>query len=246
MGFVLLLKQSLYTMLDLEPLSACTQSDQYETANVRLRYGRDCVRVDALFNLSESQDDGLTLCGDLRLAINAGKGMKDGKMRIKSSVGAGAGVHMEGGELIVFGDVGKNACVEMQNGFVRICGSADNGFAREVRRGILIVEGKTYGETCTGLRGGTVILFGGVEDENLLANGMHRGTILLPGGSTSPAGFFRAANVDVVFLRLLFRLVEKRGVSLPACRDDGVFTRWIGDASGLCKGEIFIPAGVTE
>jgi formylmethanofuran dehydrogenase subunit C len=153
---------------------------------------------------------------------------------------------MGGGELTIFGDAGKNACVEMQNGFVRICGNVDSGFAREVRRGMLIVEGKAHGETCVGLRGGTVILLGGAEDENLLANGMHRGTILLPGGAAAPDGFVRAADVDIVFLRLLFRLLEKHGASLPSDWDGGVFTRWVGDAAGLGKGETFIPAEVVQ
>lgn len=246
MGIVLRLKQPLYTLLDLEPLSACAQSGKDEIANVQLRYGRDCVRLDALFDLSETQDSGLTLCGDLRMAINAGRGMQRGTMRIRSSIGAGAGAHMEGGELTIFGDAGKNACAEMQNGFARICGNAENGFAREVRRGMLIVEGKAYGETCAGFRGGTAILLGGVEDENLLANGMYRGTVLLPNGAVAPDGFACAAAVDIVFLRLLFRLLEKHDVSLPTDWDGGVFTRWIGDAAGLGKGEIFIPAEVPE
>ena len=246
MGFVLTLKKPLYTLLDLELLSACTQSDKAEIAGVKLRYGRDCVRVDALFDLSEMTEDGLTLRGDLRLANNAGKGMRSGTMCVKSSVGAGAGAYMEGGELTIFGDAGKNACVEMQNGFVRIYGNVDSGFAGEVRRGMLIVEGKAYGEACTGFRGGTVILIGGVEDQNRLANGMHRGTILLPGGADAPDGFVRTSDVDIVFLRLLFRLLDEHGVSLPSDWDGGVSTRWIGDAAGLGKGEIFIPVEVAE
>ncbi len=244
MGFVLTLKQPLHTLLDLEPLSGCTQSGKDEIAGVSLRYGRDCVRTDALFKRSETADDGLTLTGDLLLAVNAGAGMRSGKMTVESSVGAGAGARMEDGELTIRGDAGKNACASMQNGFVRICGNVDGGFAQDVRRGMLIVEGKADGEACAGFRGGTAVLLGGVADETLLARGMHRGTILLPKGAAAPKGFSRAADVDLVFLRLLFRLLGERGVSLPDGWAGGVFTRWAGDAAGLGKGELFIPAEV--
>jgi len=244
MGFVLTLKQPLHTLLDLEPLSACTQSGKNETAGVRLRYGRACVRADELFALSETTDDTLTLCGDLRFAINAGAGMQQGTMIVQSSVGAGAGARMEGGELTICGDAGKNACAELQDGFVRICGNVDDGFAREVRRGMLVVEGMAHGEVCRGFRGGTAILIGGAENANLLARGMHRGTVLLPNGATAPDGFSRAADVDLVFLQLLFRQLRAHGVALPEGWSGGMFTRWVGDAAGLGKGELFVPAEV--
>lgn len=241
MGIQLSLRQPLHTLLDLEALSAFAQSCGGEVARVRLRYGKNCVSADSLFELSETNADGLTLRGDLRRAINVGAGMQSGSIIAESSVGAGAGARMEGGELTIFGDAGKNVCAQMQNGFVRICGDVEDGFAREVRRGMLVVEGKALGEACAGFRGGTVLLLGGAADESLLAHGMHRGTILLPEGASVPDGFAFAADVDLVFLRLLFRMLEARGVALPDGWTGGVFTRWTGDAAGLGKGELFIP-----
>lgn len=242
MGAKLTLKKPLSALLDLEPLSALVSAGAEEIAAVPLRCGAAVSPAGAFFDVRETAEEGLVLQGGLRPAIHAGAGMQSGKMTVESSVGAGAGAHMGGGELVIRGDAGKDACAEMQDGFVRIFGNADGGFARGVRRGVLILRGRAEGEACTDFRGGTALLLGGVSDPEKLANGMSRGTVLLPKGAAAPGGFLRAADGDFVFLRLLFLLLESRGVSLPEGWPGGVFTRWSGDAAGLGKGELFIPA----
>ncbi len=240
MGTVLTLKKPLDTLLDLEPLSALTETDADAIAAVALRYGRHTPAAGELFEIKRTDKNGLTLRGDLRLAVNVGAGMEGGRIRAESSVGDGAGARMRGGELRVCGGAGRNACAELQNGFVLIEQNAADGLARCVRRGTIVVGGAAEGEVCAGLRGGTVLLLGGAADESRLARGMCRGTILLPAGTRAPDGFRLAADVDLVFLRLLFLRLRERGVSVPEGWNGGTFTRFVGDAAGLGKGELFV------
>lgn len=240
---ILTLKRPLETLLDLEPLSAFALVDADDIKRTDLRYGRSSVPVSELFEVSTEGKEGLTLRGDLRLAINAGAGMREGLIIVESSVGAGAGARMEGGKLTIRGSAGKNACREMQNGFVVIAGATDDGLAHSMRRGIVIVEGMAEGQTCAQMRGGTLLLTGGVAYPDQLARGMSRGMVILPSGASVPSGFAQAACVDLVFLRLLFCELMKRGVTVPEGWIGGVFTRFRGDAAGLGKGELFVFSG---
>ncbi|MEN6593733.1 MAG: hypothetical protein ABFC31_02120 [Clostridiaceae bacterium] len=240
MGAILTLKNPLETLLDLAPLSGLVCADSEELANAKLAYGRELVAAGELFTVSTSGEEGLTLKGDLRLCINAGAGLRSGKMTIESSVGANAAEGMLDGELIVRGSVGKNACREMQNGFVRIIGDAEGGLARGMRRGMIVVFGSAQGDVCAELRGGTVILLGGAGEPEQLARGLSRGTVILPGGAGIPSGFSRTASLDYPFLRLLFLELAQRDVTLPQGWIGGVFTRYRGDAVGLGKGELFV------
>ena len=240
MGVILMLKNPLETLLDLAPLSELVNADSEELANAKLAYGREFVFAVELFTAAPSSEEGLTLNGNLHLCINAGAGLREGKMTIASSVGASAGEGMLGGELIVHGSVGKNACREMHNGFVRIDGDAGEGLARGMRRGMIVVSGRAHGETCAALRGGTVLLLSGTDEPEQLARGLSRGTVILPKGACVPSGFSRAASLDYTFLRLLFLELEQRGEKLPLGWLGGVFTRYRGDAAGLGKGGIFV------
>ncbi len=240
MGAILTLKKQLETLLDLSPLSELVLAQTQELEKTKLAYGRETVSLSELFTITSSAEEGLTLNGELRLCINAGAGLRAGRMTIASSVGAGAGEGMLGGELIVRGSVGKNAFREMQNGFVRIFGDAESGLARGMRRGMIVVCGRARGEACAAMRGGTVLLLNGTDEPEQLARGLSRGTVILPKGAGVPSGFSRAASLDYTFLRLLFLQLEQRGEKLPQGWFGGVFTRYRGDAAGLGKGEIFV------
>lgn len=240
MGAILTLKKPLETLLDLSPLSELVLAQTQELEKTKLAYGRETVSITELFSAASSAEEGLTLNGELRLCINAGAGMRAGKMTVASSVGASAGEGMLGGELIVRGSVGKNACREMQNGFVRISGDAESGLARGMRRGMIVIYGRARGEACAAMRGGTVLLLNGTDEPEQLARGLSRGTVILPKGASVPSGFSRAASLDYTLLRLLFLELEQRGEKLPQGWQGGVFTRYRGDAAGLGKGEIFV------
>ncbi len=191
MGTILTLKKPLETLLDISPLSDLVLAQTQELEKIKLAYGRETVLITELFTVTPSIEEGLTLKGELRLCINAGAGMRQGKMTIVSSVGASAGESMTGGELIVQGSVGKNACREMQNGFVRIFGDAESGLARGMRRGMIVVCGRARGEACAEMRGGTVLLLNGTDEPEQLERGLSRGTVICPKARAFQAVFTR-------------------------------------------------------
>lgn len=239
MGMILTLKQSLNTLLDLEPLSAFAESAADGIGRAPLRIGGRLIPAGELFALKETADEGLTLRGELRLCVHTGAGMRGGRIRAESSVGAGAGARMEGGELEILGDAGKGACQNMLNGFVRIHGGAESGLAEGMRRGIVALEGRAGGAVGEKMRGGTVLLLGGAAEAEKIGRSLSRGTIVLPNDAEIPGGFARTASADYTFLRLLFLELRKKGVPVPAEWNGGAFTRYRGDAAGLGKGEVF-------
>jgi len=242
MGLILTLREPLTTLLDLEPLSALACAGAETVLDTKLQYGRFAVSAWDLFQLEPGCENGLILRGELRLAIHIGAGMRGGRIAVESSVGAGAGARMQDGELVIRGDAGMDACRDMQGGFVHIGGKAESGLMRDSRRGLVVLEGLAQGEICGGMRGGTALLLGDMKEDGNLARGLSRGTVILPKGAKVPAGFSRTADADLAFLRLLFCTLEKRGVCVPDGWVGGVFTRYCGDAAGLGKGELFVPA----
>lgn len=243
MGTILTLKQSLNTLLDLEPLSAIAAGGADGLERVPLRLGARFVPAGELFDREETPREGLTLRGGLRLCVHVGAGMRKGKLRAESSVGAGAGARIEGGELEILGGVGKSACQDMQNGFIHIHGGAESGLAEHMRRGMIALEGRAEGAVGERMRGGTILLLGGAAEAEKIGRSLARGTILLPSGAEIPSGFAKTASEDYAFLRLLFLELLEKGVPIPADWVGGTFTRYRGDAAGLGKGEVFAPAG---
>ena len=245
MGTIVTLKRPLDTLLDLEPLSAFADGGAGDVLRVPLRLGARMVPAEELFDFKDDEQDGLILCGDLRLCIHVGAGMRAGKLRAESDVGAGAGARMEDGELEILGGVGKGACRDMQNGFVHIHGGAESGLAEHMRRGIVALEGRALGAVGERMRGGTVLLFGGAAETAQIGRSLARGTIVLPRGAAIPDGFARTASGNYAFLRLLFLELLEKDVPVPTDWVGGDFTRFRGDAAGLGKGEVFAPAGET-
>lgn len=174
--------------------------------------------------------------------INAGAGMERGKITFNGSVGANAGKGMKDGMLVIEGDAGINACASMQGGLAVFRGAVDSGFGADMRRGIAVVYGEAKGDLCTDMLGGTAIFLGGLAEGSRLCTGMNRGTVILPSKELVPAGFQRAADVDIMFLRVLFRELAERGADIPESWMGRPFTRWRGDMAALGKGEILTPA----
>ena len=130
----------------------------------------------------------------------------------------------------------------MQGGLAIFRGDVESGFGADMRRGVAVVYGKAKGDLCTDMLGGTVLFLGGVEDKARLCAGMNRGTVILPSKDMVPDGFQPAADVDIMFLRVLFRELQARGAEIPEGWMGRPFTRWRGDMGALGKGEILTPA----
>lgn len=260
MGVCFTLREELHTFLDLSPFSpladACTgvisaradeSADARAAASVLLPYGRGAVRADALFAVCPCSAQGLVFRGDLRLGANLGQGLAAGTIRAEGNVGPNLGRAMTGGALFVSGDAGQNAFDAMQNGFGVVLGAARDGACRRMRRGAVVLAG-AGGKLGEEMRGGTLVLNallpqGANGAETTVGKGMDRGTIVLPAGETPLPGFAGAAQTSLPFLRLLFRLLAERGAPVEQSAGERAFTRYVGDAAALNKGEIFIPAG---
>ena len=149
---------------------------------------------------------------------------------------------MTDGVLCVKGPAGPYACKSMQGGLAVIEGNAATGLGESMRRGIIAVYGAARGDVLPDMLGGTVLLIGGLAPGARLCEGMNRGTVILPDEAQVPPYFKRAADVDLVFLRYLFRKLLAEGVRIPEEWLDRPFTRWRGDRAALGKGEILTPA----
>lgn len=193
-------------------------------------------------DITETECCGTVVEGVDETCINAGAYMEEGKLTFRGSVGANAGKGMKDGILIVEGDAGMSACASMQGGLAVFCGGVGNGFGKDMRRGIAVVYGKAEGDLCTDMLGGTAIFLGGVAEGARLCTNMNRGTVILPSKDAVPAGFQKAADVDIMFLRVLFNELKARGVEVPESWMGRPFTRWRGDMAALGKGEILTPA----
>lgn len=195
-----------------------------------------------VFEVSEAECCGTLVEGTDGAIINAGAYMKEGKITFSGSVGANAGKGMNEGTLVIEGDAGMNGCASMQGGLAVFHGNVDSGFGKDMRRGIAVVYGRAEGDLCTDMLGGTVIFLGGVAEDAMLCTNMNRGTVILPSKDMVPAGFQKAADVDIMFLRVLFNELRERGVEVPEGWMGHPFTRWRGDMAALGKGEILTPA----
>lgn len=174
--------------------------------------------------------------------VNAGKALAEGELIFRGNVGANAAKDMADGILRVEGSAGEYACANMQGGLAVFTGDVANGFGADMRRGIAVVYGQAHGNVLMDMLGGTAILLGGLAEDASLCLGMNRGTVILPSADLVPEGFQKAADVDIMFLRVLFRELADRGVNVPESWIGRPFTRWRGDMAALGKGEILTPA----
>ena len=192
--------------------------------------------------VSETDGDITVVEGCDATTVNAGKALACGEMVFRGDVGANAGKDMADGILRVEGSAGEYACANMQGGLAVFNGDVADGFGADMRRGIAVVYGKAHGNVLMDMLGGTALLLGGLADDAVLCLGMNRGTVILPSADLVPEGFQKAADVDTMFLRVLFRELADRGVKVPESWIGRPFTRWRGDMAALGKGEILTPA----
>ena len=192
--------------------------------------------------VSETDCDSIVVEGCDSSTVNAGKALACGEMVFRGDVGANAAKDMADGILRVEGSAGEYACANMQGGLAVFNGDVANGFGADMRRGIAVVYGKAHGNVMMDMLGGTALLLGGLAEDATLCLGMNRGTVILPSADLVPEGFQKAADVDTMFLRVLFRELADRGVNVPESWIGRPFTRWRGDMAALGKGEILTPA----
>ena len=177
------------------------------------------------------------------VGARAGLAMSGGRLIVQGAAGAGAATAMSGGELRIGGDAGEGLGGAlpgersgMSGGLVAVAGSAASGAGDRLRRGLIAIAGAVGPGCGTRMHAGTIVVGGRLDA--LAGAAMRRGSILGLGGCAELLpGFAESGIHDLVFQRLLARLLERSGLAELAQRLRPL-RRWQGDLAIDGKGEI--------
>jgi formylmethanofuran dehydrogenase subunit C len=263
------LKEGLGLPLEVEGLSPdiIGELSQDEIGKLPVFQGHHQYQLSDFFKVDGERSLSLELHGDLAQVKWIGKGMTCGSVVIHGNAGMHLGSAMKGGSIVVHGNTGDWLGAEMSGGLIRVHGNAGgqvgaayrgsrkgmksgviliNGMAgievgMRMRRGLICIMGKVGDFAGLQMLGGTLFLCGKVGIRT--GAWMSRGTI----AALRPIGllptFQYACVYEPVFLRLLFKQLRELGIPLNEPEWEGPVRRYIGDTSGLGKGEILICSG---
>jgi len=247
----------------LTPDVCCSLSNR-EIQELPAMLGKHPCRLGDFFEVEGERSRCLEIHGDLGKVKWIGRAMTDGSIRIHGNAGMHLGSAMTGGAIVVSGNAGDWLGAEMRGG--RICvrgnaggqvGAAYRGSRRGMRGGVIHIEGDAGLEVAMRMRRGMICIRGRVGDFAGLQ--MLGGTLLLCGKAGIRTGawmsrgtivaleplkllptFFYACTYEPVFLRLLANQLADSG--LPGLGEKWNYRvqRYIGDTSGLSKGEILV------
>ena len=195
-----------------------------------------------------------------------GRGMTQGSITVKGTVGAFLGQSLRGGVITVKGDAGpwagsgmRGGCIEilgnagdslgavylgeqygMRGGLILVMGNAGDRVGERMRRGTIVIQGDAGEYLGTNMLAGTIMVLG--RAGRYTGFGMKRGTILLMAKPTNmPSTFNNCGTFDLGFLRLLFSQLS--GISRrfrPMKELPSTAERFAGDLGSGGKGEILI------
>jgi formylmethanofuran dehydrogenase subunit C len=259
--------------LDLSPLVPGTLDGKSLRAigQLRLRCGRNRVRVRDLFDVCGADRRHLVFrracelfhsvgreMADGRIEVHGhaghytGRGMSGGKLRVQGHVGDYAAAGMRGGRLDVSGNAGDklgaalvDATHGMGDGLVRIGGNVGDCAGERMRRGTMLIHGNS-GDYCGHqMLAGTLIVLGAVGRHAGLA--LQRGTLVLGRRPRQlPASFNSCGVMKMEFLRLLFKQLGGQGREFVHFRRFGPEAeRFAGDLSVSGNGEILVLQNAT-
>jgi formylmethanofuran dehydrogenase subunit C len=183
---------------------------------------------------------------DGEAGLYAGRAMQGGRLEIRGNAGDWAASGLRGGELEIVGDAGERLGGPlpgeregMAGGTVIVRGSVGARAGDRLRRGLVVIEGDAGASPASRMLAGTLIVCG--KAGALAGYLMRRGTLILAEPPESlPPTFVAAGGGDLVFVRLLARMLEpdsRRAAQLLA----GRMRRFAGDTAVLGKGEILLP-----
>jgi formylmethanofuran dehydrogenase subunit C len=222
--------------------------------------GKRQLRLDEQFRVEGTPGESLELHGDLAKVKWIGRGMSRGSIRIHGNVGMHLGsamkggtieVHgragdwvggeMSGGTIHVRGDVGgqigaayRGSASGMSGGTILIEGTAGLELGMRMKKGLIAIRGRVRDFAGLQMKGGTIVLMSGAEIRT--GAWMNRGTIISLKPLALLPTFAKCGTYEPTFLRLYATALRKHGFELPT----GFYTRYLGDSSGLGKGELFI------
>jgi formylmethanofuran dehydrogenase subunit C len=243
---------------------------QEEIQKLPVFMGRHQYQLRDFFDVEGEKSACLELHGDLAKVKLIGHGMTGGSIVIHGNAGMHLGAAMSGGSIVVHGNTTDWLGAEMSGGLIRIHGNAGGqvgaayrGSRKGMRGGVILIGGDAGIEIAMLMRRGLICIQGRVGDFAGLQ--MLGGTLVLGGGAGLRTGawmsrgtivamkplkllptFIYACTYEPGFLRLVFRqLHDLRMPELDQIRD-GIARRYIGDTSGLGKGEILILEPITS
>ena len=234
---------------------------------LKLGYGKETVKVDALFSVKGSDKTNIIINKSNSQLICVGKEMSTGSITVNGNVGdflgqsmkkgglitvngnAGSwtGNNMSGGRINVNGNVVDYTgaglpgdAFGMTNGLIYISGDAGDRVGDRMRRGIIIIRGKSGNYCGSRIHAGTIIALDKVGKHP--GEGMRRGTVILAKKPVHISSTFKSCgNLKMQFLRLLFTQLSKLDDSFQFFSKYGPFAhRFAGDLARNGKGEILI------
>jgi formylmethanofuran dehydrogenase subunit C len=263
---ILRLKEQPHVPLEAENLSpdVISKLRHDEVSALPLVLGKRQYRLDDFFDVEGPPSEDIEIHGDAGRVKWIGHGMTKGSITIHGNAGMHLGVHMKGGTIEVKGNASDWVGAEMLRGLIRIHGNAGGQIGAayrgaitgmeggtiliggtagieigsRMRRGIIVVGGKARDFVGLQMKGGTIILLSGAEIR--AGAWMVRGTIISMVPVKLMPTFAYACTYRPTFLHQYARELAKLGIAIPHEGKDGMYQRFIGDASVPGKGEILV------
>lgn len=222
--------------------------------------GKRQLRLDDAFRIEGEPGDAIEIHGDLTKVKWIGRGMTKGSIRAHGNVGMHLGAYMKGGTIEVrgrasdwvggemkggtihvHGDVGgqigsayRGGVSGMSGGTILIEGTAGLEVGMRMKKGIIAIRGKVRDFCGLQMKGGTIVLMDGAEIR--AGAWMNRGTILSMQPLKLLPTFAHACDYLPAFARMYAKHLRPFGFEIPTM--NGNYRRYVGDSSGLGKGEI--------
>lgn len=174
-----------------------------------------------------------------------GAGMSGGRILVHGNVGDAAGLGMQGGSLVVEGNAGHYFAAAapgsrrgMKGGEAIVRGSAGREAGARARRGTVVIGGHAGPGLARDIIAGTVLVLGPIDGPP--GEGSRRGSVVAFDEVQVPATYRYACAFEPVWLRVLFRHLERIYHLPPAPGADGTWQRFCGDVGSPGKGELLV------
>jgi formylmethanofuran dehydrogenase subunit C len=210
-----------------------------EIQELPVMLGKRLCRLSDFFEVEGERSRCLELHGNLSKVKWIGRGMSGGSIAIHGNAGMHLGAAMSGGSIVVHGNTADWLGAEMLGGRIRIHGNAGGQV------------GAAYRGSRKGMRGGTILIDGNAGLEVAMLCGraglrsgawMSRGTIIVLEPLQLLPTFVYACTYEPDFLRLITKELSDSGLNDLGQAWNYQVKRYVGDTSGLGKGEILLCA----
>jgi formylmethanofuran dehydrogenase subunit C len=235
-----------------------------EIEKLPVMLGKRPCRLSDFFDVEGEKSVCLELHGNLSKVKWIGRGMSRGNITVFGNAGMHLGSSMSGGSIRVYGNTSDWLGAEMLGGSIRVhgntggqVGAAYRGSRKGMRGGTILIDGNAGLEIAMRMRRGMICIQGRVGDfaglqmlgGTLLLGGraglrtgawMSRGTILALEPLQLLPTFIYSCTYEPDFLRLIARQLAELGLNDLGESWNYQVKRYMGDTSGLGKGEILI------